>query len=171
MGSDMSMSRDVYKFGILLLKMFMSRRPTDSIFSDGQTLHEFVKMTLLLLEVGAGINNVENSARQAERMEMTDVAAKLSVVREKFLVMEIAEPSLLLEVTIDNNNVGNFARLHGEGRVRMEECLVGALRIGVVCSMESPADRMEMTDVVAKLCAIRENFLNRRTGDVRPSSQ
>ncbi|TXG74304.1 hypothetical protein EZV62_002883 [Acer yangbiense] len=66
MGSDMSMSRDVYKFGILLLKMFMSRRPTDSIFSDGQTLHEFVKMTLLLLEVGAGINNVENSARQGE---------------------------------------------------------------------------------------------------------
>ncbi|TXG74333.1 hypothetical protein EZV62_002912 [Acer yangbiense] len=74
-------------------------------------------------------------------------------------------------VTIDNNNVENFARLHGEGRVRMEECLVGALRIGVLCSMESPADRMEMTDVVAKLCAIRENFLSRRTGDVWPSSQ
>ncbi|TXG74342.1 hypothetical protein EZV62_002921 [Acer yangbiense] len=37
-----------------------------------------------------------------------------------------------------NNNVENFARLHGEGRVRMEECLVGALRIGVLCSMESP---------------------------------
>ena len=86
-------------------------------------------------------------------------------------VMEIAEPSLLLEVTTDNNNVENFARLHGEGRVRMEECLVGALRIGVLCSMESPADRMEMTDVVAKLCAIRENFLSRRTGDVRPNSQ
>ena len=86
-------------------------------------------------------------------------------------VMQIAEPSLLLEVTTDNNNVENFARLHGEGRVRMEECLVGALRIGVLCSMESPADRMEMTDVVAKLCAIRENFLSRRTGDVRPSSQ
>ncbi|TXG74323.1 hypothetical protein EZV62_002902 [Acer yangbiense] len=50
----------------------------------------------------------------------------------------------------------------------MEECLVGALRIGVLCSMESPADRMEMTDVVAKLCAIRENFLSRRTGDVWP---
>ena len=62
MGSDMSMPGDVYSFGILLLKMFASRRPTDSIFSDGQTLHEFVKMTLLNLEVGAGINNVENSA-------------------------------------------------------------------------------------------------------------
>ena len=86
-------------------------------------------------------------------------------------VMEIAEPSLLLEVTTDDNNVENFARLHGEGRVRMEECLVGVLRIGVLCSMESPADRMEMMDVVAMLCAIRENFLNRRTGDVRPSSR
>ena len=84
-------------------------------------------------------------------------------------VMEIAEPSLLLEVTTDNNNVENFARLHGEGRVRIEECLGGSLRIGVLCSMESPADRMEMMDVVAKLCAIRENFLNMRIRDVRPS--
>ncbi|KAK0572173.1 hypothetical protein LWI29_027267 [Acer saccharum] len=83
-------------------------------------------------------------------------------------VMEIAEPSLLLEVTTDNN-VENFARLHGEGRVGMEECLVGAMRIGVLCSMESPTDRMEMTDVVAKLCAIRENFISKRTRDVRPS--
>ncbi|TXG74316.1 hypothetical protein EZV62_002895 [Acer yangbiense] len=74
-------------------------------------------------------------------------------------------------VTTDNNNVENFERLHGEERVRMEECLVGALRIGVLCSMESPADRMEMTDVVAKLCAIKENFLSRRIRDVRPSSQ
>ncbi|TXG49983.1 hypothetical protein EZV62_025858 [Acer yangbiense] len=57
----------------------------------------------------------------------------------------------------------NIARCQrGEGRDRIEECLVGVLRIGVVCSMESPAERMEMTDVVAKLCAVRENFLGRR---------
>ncbi|KAI9194876.1 hypothetical protein LWI28_009856 [Acer negundo] len=79
--------------------------------------------------------------------------------------MEIAEPSLLLEVPTENSDVENFERLHGEGRVRIEDCLVGSLRIGVLCSMESPADRMEMMDVVAKLCAIRENFLSRRIGD------
>ncbi|TXG74324.1 hypothetical protein EZV62_002903 [Acer yangbiense] len=71
-------------------------------------------------------------------------------------MMEIVEPSLLLEVTTDNNNVENFARFHGQGRVRMEECLVCVLRMGVLCSMVSLADQMEMADV-AKLCAIRES--------------
>ncbi|KAK1549036.1 hypothetical protein Q3G72_010442 [Acer saccharum] len=46
--------------------------------------------------------------------------------------------------------------------------LIGVLRMGVLCSMVSPADRMEMADV-AKLCAIREKFLSRRIRDVRPS--
>ncbi|KAH7511626.1 hypothetical protein JRO89_XSUnG0188100 [Xanthoceras sorbifolium] len=51
-----------------------------------------------------------------------------------------------------NNNVENFEKGAGEGRVRMKECLVGIVRIGVVFSMQSrPTDRMEMIDVV-KLC-------------------
>ncbi|KAK2641342.1 hypothetical protein Ddye_023105 [Dipteronia dyeriana] len=135
MGSQLSMQGDMYSFGIFLLEMFTGKRPTDGMFHNEITLHDFTKMSL------------------------------------PDSVMEIAEPSLLLEVTADNNGVENFVRLHGEGRVRIEECLVGVLRIGVLCSMESPADRMEMTDVVAKLCAIRENFLHRRTGDIKPSSR
>ena len=135
MGSQLSMPGDVYSFGIFLLEMFTGKCPTDNMFQDGLTLHDFAKMSL------------------------------------PESVMEITEPSLLLEVTTDNNNVENFERLHGEGRVRIEDCLVGSLRIGVLCSMESPADRMEMMDVVAKLCAIKEKFLSRSIRDVRPSSQ
>ncbi|KAL5732972.1 hypothetical protein ACOSQ2_032664 [Xanthoceras sorbifolium] len=127
MGSEVSMPGDVYSFGILLLEMFTGKRPIDSMFSNGLTLHKFTKMAL------------------PER------------------VMEIVEPSLRLEVSNDNNNnVENFARRAGEGRIRIEECLIGVLRTGVVCSMESPAERMEMTDVVAQLCGVRERFLGRR---------
>ncbi|KAH9668949.1 putative receptor-like protein kinase [Citrus sinensis] len=86
---------DVYSFGILLLEMFTGRRPTDSAFTEGLTLHEFATMAL----------------------------------PEK--VIEIVDPSLLW-------------------------------RIGVLCSMESPFERMEMRDVVAKLCHTRETFLGRR---------
>ena len=76
---------------------------------------------------------------------------------------EIVDPSLLQEARTGNNSDESFARhRRGDGRDRIEECLVGILRIGVVCSMESPAERMEMTDVVAKLCAVREKFLGRR---------
>ncbi|KAL5734492.1 hypothetical protein ACOSP7_032353 [Xanthoceras sorbifolium] len=126
MGGEVSMPGDVYSFGILLLEMFTGKRPIDSMFTNGLTLHEFTKMAL------------------PER------------------VMEIVEPSLQLEVSNDNNNVENFARRAGEGRIRVEECLVGVLRTGVVCSMESAAERVEMTDVVAQLFGVRERFLGRR---------
>jgi len=36
------MNGDVYSFGILTLEMLTGRRPTDEIFEDGQTLHNFV---------------------------------------------------------------------------------------------------------------------------------
>ncbi|XP_039158862.1 putative receptor-like protein kinase At3g47110 [Eucalyptus grandis] len=42
-----SLLGDVYSFGILLLEMFTGIRPTDVMFKDGWTLHEFVKTTLL----------------------------------------------------------------------------------------------------------------------------
>ncbi|TXG49986.1 hypothetical protein EZV62_025861 [Acer yangbiense] len=74
-------------------------------------------------------------------------------------MMEIVEPSLLVEARTGNDRVETSARRRrGEERVRIEECLAGVLIIGVVCSMESPAKRMEMIDVVAKLCAVRETF-------------
>ncbi|KAK2653584.1 hypothetical protein Ddye_013440 [Dipteronia dyeriana] len=127
-GNEVSMLGDVYSFGILLLEMFIGKRPTHNLFNDGLTLHEFANMAL------------------PER------------------VMEIVEPSLLLEARTGNNSVEPSRRRHrrGEGRDRIEKCLVGVLGIGVVCSIESPAERMEMTDVVAKLRALRENFLDRR---------
>ncbi|TXG74348.1 hypothetical protein EZV62_002927 [Acer yangbiense] len=97
----------------------------------------------------------------AERIEMTDVVAKLSVIWEKFLrcslssifsdcqtlhefvkmtlperVTEIFELSLLLEVGAGiNNNVENSASRQGEGRGRIEECLVAVLRIGALWNL------------------------------------
>ncbi|KAH7548518.1 hypothetical protein JRO89_XS14G0146300 [Xanthoceras sorbifolium] len=107
-GNNVSTSRDVYSFGVLLLEMFTGKRPTDNMFNDGTTLHDFAKVSL------------------SER------------------VMEIVEPSLLLDLsTVDKN----FARRQGEVRAKTEECLVGLIRIGVVCSMESPGERMKMTNV------------------------
>ncbi|KAK2637207.1 hypothetical protein Ddye_031999 [Dipteronia dyeriana] len=69
LGNEVSMLGDVYNFGILLLEMLTGKHPTDSLFNDGLTLHEFAKIALL------------------ER------------------VMEIVEPSLLLEARTSNNSV------------------------------------------------------------------
>ncbi|GKV12518.1 hypothetical protein SLEP1_g23649 [Rubroshorea leprosula] len=69
-------------------------------------------------------------------------------------VMDIVEPSLLQE-----ENVGDGRRSSRERRVNIKEILITFARIGVLCSMESPNDRMEMDDVIAELCVIRDKFL------------
>ncbi|KAK9230233.1 hypothetical protein WN944_023200 [Citrus x changshan-huyou] len=120
LGSEACMAGDVYSFGILLLEMFIGKRPTDVTFKEGLTLHEYAKMAL----------------------------------PEK--VMEIIDPSILMDV-IENNS-----KIREDRRAKLEECLNAIIRIGVLCSMESPFERMDMRDIVAKLCHTRESFLGRR---------
>ncbi|KAL5719942.1 hypothetical protein ACHQM5_012661 [Ranunculus cassubicifolius] len=45
-GGNVSTEGDVYSFGILLLEMFTGKRPTDPIFKDGLTLHEYSQSAL-----------------------------------------------------------------------------------------------------------------------------
>ena len=42
----MSTYGDVYSYGILLLEMFMGKRPTNNIFQNSLNLHDYVKATL-----------------------------------------------------------------------------------------------------------------------------
>ena len=46
MGNNVSIYGDVYSYGILLLKMFTGKRPTDSIFQNRVNIHDFVKASL-----------------------------------------------------------------------------------------------------------------------------
>lgn len=43
MGKRASTHGDVYSFGVLLLEIVTGRRPTDVLFHDGSSLHEWVK--------------------------------------------------------------------------------------------------------------------------------
>ncbi|XP_050249278.1 putative receptor-like protein kinase At3g47110 [Quercus robur] len=46
MGGEASIEADVYSYGILLLEMFLGKRPTNDMFKDGFNLHNFAKMAL-----------------------------------------------------------------------------------------------------------------------------
>ncbi|XVF83243.1 hypothetical protein PTKIN_Ptkin16aG0119300 [Pterospermum kingtungense] len=46
MGAPTSPEGDVYSYGILLLEMITGKRPTDDLFHDGLSLHNFCKMAL-----------------------------------------------------------------------------------------------------------------------------
>ncbi|KAG5533506.1 hypothetical protein RHGRI_027625 [Rhododendron griersonianum] len=45
-GGKISTQGDVYSYGILLLEMLTGKRPTDEMFTDGQSLHKLCKLAL-----------------------------------------------------------------------------------------------------------------------------
>ncbi|XP_071706217.1 uncharacterized protein [Rutidosis leptorrhynchoides] len=46
LGSKVSRSGDMYSFGILLLEMMTSKKPTDGVFADGLSLHNYAKTAM-----------------------------------------------------------------------------------------------------------------------------
>ncbi|TYH74847.1 hypothetical protein ES332_D05G431800v1 [Gossypium tomentosum] len=73
-------------------------------------------------------------------------------------ITEIIDPTLLQQrdtrgtianITRNRNILGNGRHL---------QCLISILKIGLICSSESPSDRMDMNDVVTKLCSIRDKL-------------
>ena len=44
MNGHVSIAGDIYSYGILLLEMFIGKRPTDEMFKDDLSIHKFVLM-------------------------------------------------------------------------------------------------------------------------------
>ncbi|PPR84450.1 hypothetical protein GOBAR_AA36266 [Gossypium barbadense] len=74
-------------------------------------------------------------------------------------VVEIIDPVLLQEdfqggkaayITLNENNLGNDIHL---------QCLNSIFEIGLTCSTESPSERIDMSNVINKLCSIRDKLL------------
>ncbi|KAH9670352.1 protein kinase domain-containing protein [Citrus sinensis] len=125
LGSEVSTNGDVYSYGILLLEMVITKKPTDVMFEGDLNLH--------------------NSAR----MDLPD------------RVMDIVDPILLNdgEILISTDK-------HKQRQARISsrlECLISLIRIGVACSMESPQDRMNMTNVVHELQSVKKILLECET--------
>ncbi|XVF68970.1 hypothetical protein PTKIN_Ptkin11bG0043800 [Pterospermum kingtungense] len=84
-GTEATTSGDMYSFGILLLEMFTSKRPTDEMFKDGLTLHHFAKMALPdqvlevvdpLLLVGDNEEETAGSSRNPRRAHIEETKIK-----------------------------------------------------------------------------------------------
>ncbi|KAK9691133.1 hypothetical protein RND81_09G177900 [Saponaria officinalis] len=108
LGNKLSTNGDVYSFGILVLEMFTGKRPTDNMFHEGVSLHDYVKAAVpeqateildpvLLDEIVRKETNCNimtdatiaildiallcSAQLPTDRLHMSDVAAKLASVR------------------------------------------------------------------------------------------
>ncbi|XP_038985178.1 receptor kinase-like protein Xa21 [Phoenix dactylifera] len=79
-------------------------------------------------------------------------------------VMDIADPRLLSEESDGEAN----DRIQDAGSISTQECLVSVLGIGLLCSKESPRERMQMADVIKELLVTRDALTEAGTyGDRR----
>ncbi|XP_039067534.1 probable LRR receptor-like serine/threonine-protein kinase At3g47570 [Hibiscus syriacus] len=122
MGRELSTKGDVYSYGILLLEMFIGKRPTDERFKEGLNLHNFVK---------------------------ADLPKQMIKIVDPTLFQERVRQGNILDITLSGNSLGNR---------ELFWCLNSVLEIGLACSAESPSERMDMSNVVTKLCSIRDKL-------------
>ncbi|KAL5758971.1 hypothetical protein ACOSP7_021582 [Xanthoceras sorbifolium] len=74
-------------------------------------------------------------------------------------VMDIVDPMLINEEMVATNH-----RMRQAFNDSREECLISMARIGVVCSMESPQDRMNISRVVHELQSARKLLVQPTAG-------
>ncbi|XP_030928685.1 putative receptor-like protein kinase At3g47110 [Quercus lobata] len=141
MGGEASAEGDMYSYGILLLEIFLGKRPTDDIFKDGLNIHNFAMMAL------------------PDKI--------VQIVDPTLLLREVDEaPSKIVATREDNNDNEIQVDKEAQGILNLcqmdanvHKCLVSILETGLACSMESPKDRMKMKEVTRELHLIKSAFL------------
>ncbi|KAI3840116.1 hypothetical protein MKX03_003572 [Papaver bracteatum] len=84
--------------------------------------------------------------------------AKTALLQDR--VMEIVDPTLPAHVRLENDN-NTRALINVENETKLCEALARILNLGVMCSIESPNERMEMAEVTKELQSIRTAYLSR----------
>ena len=142
MSGEASMEGDVYSYGILLLEMFLGKRPTDEMFKNDLNLHNFAKMGLL-----ERVIQIVDPILLPREVDATPIA-----------IVATREDNNDNEIHVDEDAQGSTANL-SQMDANMHKCLVSILEIGLACSMESPKERMKMEEVTRELHLIKNAYL------------
>ena len=129
MGNQVSTLGDIYSYGILLLEMFIGKRPTDEMFKNGMSIHQFTAMAL-----PEHIMDYVDSSMffEEDEEDVDDDVEEKQIIEEDF-----------------NVNVNS----------RIKDCLISVFQIGLLCSKTSPDERIPTNVVVNEMKAIRDKFL------------
>ena len=142
MGGQVSTLGDIYSYGILLLEMFIGKRPTDEMFKDGMSIHQFTAMALpehIMDYVDSSMFFEEDEEDVDDKRNKDDIEDKETTKEERHL------------------NVSS----------RIKDCLISVFKIGLSCSTTLPDERMPTNVVVNEMNAIRGIYLKFKRGNRR----
>ncbi|XP_039004313.1 probable LRR receptor-like serine/threonine-protein kinase At3g47570, partial [Hibiscus syriacus] len=108
---------------------------------------------ILLLEMFTGKRPTDERFKEGLSIRYFVEAAlpeRLIEIVDPIFLQESVRQGTLPNITLNENSEGNDKHL---------QCLNLIMEIGLTCSAESPSERMNMCDVVTKLCSIRDKFL------------
>ncbi|XP_022747957.1 probable LRR receptor-like serine/threonine-protein kinase At3g47570 [Durio zibethinus] len=144
MGSELSTKGDVYSFGNLLLEMFTGKRPTNEMFKEGFSLHNFVVAALpeqlieitdpILLEEQVKQGNdrhlqflnsileigvICSAESPSARMDMSDAVTKLCSIRDKLHPTRLHREGQTLHAAQSADDLNKYLRSHKSGLERL----------------------------------------------------
>ncbi|KAJ7959262.1 Receptor-like protein kinase [Quillaja saponaria] len=138
LGGKASTSGDVYSFGILLLEMFMAKKPTEDVFQEGLNLEKFAS---------AVHENQVLSIADPRLFIDTECQTQGSVTSH-------SGGSDSSNRTFSHTDV-NYNWLENN-----EAAVEAAIRVGLSCSVYSAKDRISMREALTKLMEIKKYLRN-----------
>ena len=155
MGGEASTKGDVYSYGVLVLEMFIGRMSTNDMFEDDLNLHNFVKMAL-----------PKRLAQVVDPMLLPRGAIEMGATNSTMIAIEDDEKN---GNEIEVNEV-NYVMDSWRIGTNMQKCILSILNIGILCSLESPKERISMEEVIKELVSIKNTFAGLGIHRGRPSS-
>ncbi|PRQ58185.1 putative protein kinase RLK-Pelle-LRR-XII-1 family [Rosa chinensis] len=119
--------------------------------SEASTYGDVYSFGILLLEMFTGKKPTDDMF--SDRLNLHKF---VSMSYFEGVFPEIADPRLLLQ---GGNSPPSKCSVKFKSEIG--QCLGSIFEIGIVCSSESPRDRMDIDNVVSELNSVRGNFLNR----------
>ncbi|XP_031390698.1 probable LRR receptor-like serine/threonine-protein kinase At3g47570 [Punica granatum] len=154
MGGRASTNGDVYSFGILLLELFIARKPTDVMFQEGLNLNKFA------------------SAVDENNCQVLDVVDPRLFSNYGMCSTETGNSSSFFSgqenndsISVSSSNADQVNDASSSWSKRCGECVAELIRLGLSCARQSPRDRPAMREVLTRLHKLKGLLL----GSIDPS--
>ncbi|AES72598.1 putative protein kinase RLK-Pelle-LRR-XII-1 family [Medicago truncatula] len=135
LGGKASTSGDVYSFGILLLEMFIAKKPTNEIFKEELSMNRF--------------------ASDMDEKQLLKVVDQRLVNRYEYMTQNSSGDSHSSE----SGNISYSDDSKAHWMYKAEECITAAMRVGLSCVAHRPKDRWTMREALSKLHEIKRYIL------------